>query len=172
MIKPEIFGFTKLAGNNVLIWDMEKDCGVNRLDISWENEVAAAFPEWIHRVEPGKEYKVKFRLMMFKDLRRVDLIGKNWIFGFYANAELLTVQVIALQSVPGTQLTVTVNDENNQTLVNQHSEMPSITPFMPGHIVMRAASAFRYSSVYPIKLVMSQLEDNAQILEITENIVP
>jgi len=172
MIKPEMFGFTKLAGNNVLIWDLGKDCGINRLDINWESEVATASPEWIQRVEPGKEHKIKFRLMMFKDLRRVDLIGKDWIFGFYANGELLTVQVVALHTVSGTQLAVTVNDENSQTLVNQRSEMPSISPFTPGQIVMRAASAFRYSSVYPIKVVMGYLKDNSNFLEITENIVP
>lgn len=172
MIKPEIFGFFKLAGSNALIWDMGKNSSINFLDVAWENEVATVSPDWEYRIEPGKECKVKFRLLTLKDMRRADLIGKNWVFGFYANADLLTVQAVSLRPAQGTQLTVTVSDENHQMLINQRSEMPSISPFTPGQISMRAASAFRYSSVYPVKVVMGYLKDNTNFLEITANIVP
>lgn len=172
MHRPEVFGCFKLKGGNTLVWDLGKNSDVDLLDMSWEGEVASIMPVWQKELAPGKVYKGKFRMLLFKGVPRIDLVGKKWVFGFFCNEDKLKIYAVALQPVESSLLVVTVNDENNLLLINQRCEIPSITPFTPGTSEMRAAYAFRSSSVYPIKVILSRVRDNHKILELAENIIP
>ena len=172
MVRPEVFGCFKLKGGNTLVWDLGKNSDIDLLDMSWEGEVASIMPVWKKEIEAGKVYKGKFRLLLFKGMPRIDLVGKKWVFGFLCNVDKLKIYAVALQPVESSLLVATVNDENNLLLINQRCEIPSITPFSPGSSEMRAAYAFRSSSVYPIKVILSRVRDNFKILELSEHVIP
>ncbi|MBE6366603.1 MAG: hypothetical protein E7052_01670 [Lentisphaerae bacterium] len=172
LIPPDMFGFTELLGNTTLIWVPDKASSMNQLTVEWEAEHGSAAPLWTYKLEPGEKKTVKFRMLTVKGLRHFDEVGDRWVFGYHAEGDLLSVLAVPLAPHDRLSLTTTVSDSHNQVLINQRSEIAAMTPYAPGKVDLRASTPFQINAVYPIKLLLSSLEDNSRILEAAGNIVP
>ena len=172
LVPPDMFGFTGLLGNSTLIWDLGKNIALNKLDVEWEAEHGSVTPVWAFKLDAGQKQTIKFRLITIKGMRHFDEVGDKWIFGYSAENDLLRVLTVPLAPHDRLSLTTTVSDSHNQVLINQRSEIAAMTPYAPGKVDLRAATPFQLNAVYPVKLLLSSLEDNSRILEVSGNIVP
>lgn len=172
LVAPDMFGFTGLAGNSVLIWDLAEAGKIKELDVSWEAGHGDAMPIWAMTLGAGEKKQIKFRVLTVKGMIHFDELGSDWIFGYDPRGDLLEILATPLVDNDRISITTTVNDARNQVLVSQRSEVAAMTPFKPGRISLRTSVPFQNYVNYPVKLILHSLLDNSLILEVAGNIVP
>ena len=168
---PEIFGFTGLAGNAALIWDMGKTV-LDKLDIRWEGVLTGIEPIWDFVLKPGEKREMKFRLLTLRGLDQIDAVQDDWVFAYTLEEDLLYLQALPLVPQQHLAMQGALSDSrNNQVLINQRAEMAAMNPFQPGRMEWRAANKFTPGVTYPIKVTMTPVSDRSVLIESSGRII-